>query len=80
MLFQANELSLSSPVCRLGLDASNSNVWLQMLAVAFSCYHALKLSHRAEILDALACGHHCQVHGRLMEHAKVFSSEIVRET
>ena len=48
-----------------------------MLAIAFSCYHAIKLSHFDEILSCFASGHHCQVLDRLMGYAKAFSSKIV---
>ncbi len=76
--FNETELLQSSPVAKLGLDASDA--WLQMLAIAFSCYHAVKMSHRDEILASIASGHPCQVHGGLLEYARVFSSEIISET
>ena len=72
--FRRTELLWSDPLARLGLAGSYE--WLQMLAVAFSCYHALKLGHRDEILASFACGHPCQVHDRLLGYAKVYASEI----
>ena len=73
--FKQTVLLQAGPFSKLGLGCSSA--WLQMLAIAFSCYHALKMSHLDEILSCLACGHLCQVHDRLMGYAKVFSSEII---
>jgi len=73
--FKQRELLWSSPVSRLGLDGSVAS--LQMITIAFSCYHAIKMSHQGETLASLASGHLCQVHGRLMEYARVFASDIM---
>ena len=55
---------------------SGSHEALKMLTIAFSCYHALKLGHKDEILSSIAFGHPCQVHDRLMNYAKVYACEI----
>ena len=68
------ELLQSSPVRRLALDGSP--VGLRLLAIAFSCYHALKLGHRDDILSFLESGHPVQVYERLMSYASAFSKEI----
>jgi len=73
--FKYAELLQAGPFSKLGLGGSSA--WLQMLAIAFSCYHAIKMSHRDEILKFLESGHLCQVHDRLIGYAKVFSCEIV---
>jgi len=73
--FRKTELLRSGLFAKLGLGGSHA--WLQMMAIAFSCYHAIKLSHLSEILSCASSGHHCQVFDRLMGYAKVFSSEIV---
>ena len=73
--FKQTELLQSSPFTKLGLDGSMA--WLQMLAIAFSCYHAIKLSHRDCILASIASGHPCQVLDRLVEYARFFSNELL---
>ena len=73
--FKRTELLQSSPLTKLGLDGSEA--WLQMLTIAFSCYHAIKMSHRELVLASIASGHPCMVPDRLVEYARVFSSEIL---
>ena len=67
--FKETELLQCSPWSRLGLDGSSA--WLQMVAIEFSCYHAVGLSHRDDILVCTASGHPCQVLDRIMEYARV---------
>jgi len=73
--FKQTELLQAGPFSKLGLGCSSA--WLQMLAIAFSCYHAIKMNHLDDILSCLASGHHCHVLDRLMGYAKTFSSEII---
>ena len=73
--FRRTELLLADPITRLGLGGSKE--WWQMLSVAFSCYHALKLGHREDIVASLVSGHLCQVHGRLLSYARVFASDVI---
>ena len=73
--FGRTELLRPSPFITLGLDGSFER--LQMLAIAFSSYHALKMSHHAELITSLACGHPCQVQDRLIGYAKVFAKEVL---
>ena len=49
------------------------------MAVAFSCYHAIKMSHMGEVLSCISSGHPCQVEGKLFEYARVFSKEFDRD-
>ena len=72
--FKRTVLLQSDPLTRTGLDGSSE--WLQMIAIAFSCYHALKMGHRDEILSSLAFGHPWQVWDRLISYAKVYAVEI----
>lgn len=45
--------------------------------VAFLCYHAIKMSHMSGVLSCISSGHPCQVEGRLLEYARLFSREFV---
>jgi hypothetical protein len=76
--FKREELLSASPLQKLGLT-DNSKEWLQMLAIAFSCYHAIKSGHRSEISnnDYAEGRHPYQVHDRLFEYARTFSRDIV---
>ena len=74
--FRRIELLQAGPLVRLGLTRP-SEEWLQMTAIAFSCYHSIKLCHRAEVDLALERGDHCQVSDRLMNYAKAHFKEIV---
>ena len=68
------ELLQSSPSTRLGFGA-DPMAWLQRLAIAFSCYHAINIGHRDEVDSALESGDPSQVHERLMNYARVFCLE-----
>ena len=76
--FKREELLSASPLQKLGL-ADSSKEWLQMLAIAFSCYHAIKSGHRSELSnnDFAEGGHPYQVYDRLFGYARAFSREIV---
>ena len=70
------ELLWSRPMKRLGLiDPSIES--LQMLAIAFSCYHSIKFTHLDEVLQMLESGNPYQVHTRLMHYACAHFKDIV---
>ena len=71
------ELLWESPLVKLGL-VSPSIEWLQMCAIAFSCYHSIKMSHMPEVLHALESGNPCQVHSRLMNYACAHSKDLFK--
>ena len=73
-----SELLQAGPSTKLGLVES-PRLWWQLIAIAFSCYHAVKMSHKDEILSSLASGHFCQVECRLLEYARVFSRELTKD-
>ena len=71
----------ASPCLKLGLYGPSS-LWCQLTAIAFSCYHAIKMGHRSELqfFSNTGSGHLCQVHDRLLEYAKVFSMDLLKDT
>ena len=72
--YKRTELLQTDLFFRFGFSCSHEA--LKMLTIAFSCYHALKLGHRDEILSSFAFGHPCQVHDRRMNYAKAYACEI----
>jgi hypothetical protein len=75
-----SELLHAGPFTKLGLAFDDSSiVWWKKIAIAFSCYHAIKMSHRFEILSCHESGNFCQVEDRLLEYARVFSRELCGE-
>ena len=54
----------------------SSPAWWKRIAIAFSCYHAIKMSHRNEVLSCTESGNFCQVLDRLVEYACVFHREV----
>ena len=69
------ELLKASPATKLGFGSSLS-AWLQRLCVAFSCYHAIKLGHRAEVQYMVESGNPCQIITRLLNYAVLFSRDM----
>ena len=67
--FKKTELLWTRPMTKLGL-IDTSGEWLQMLAVAFACYHSMKMSHLPDILRELESGDPSEVHIRLVNYAK----------
>ena len=63
------------PFSKLGLEASPM-IWWRMLSIAFSCYHAIKVGHRDEVLSCAASGHPQKLLDRLIGYAQVFSREV----
>ena len=76
--FKRSELLWQSPLTKLGLERPSIE-WLQMCAVAFACYHSIKMSHLNDVLQALESGNHCQVHLRLMNYASVHFKEMFKK-
>jgi len=74
--FRRVELLWSRPLTKIGL-VDPSIEWLQMLAIAFACYHSMKIDHKNDISLLLEGGHPCQVHFRLMHYARAHFREIV---
>merc|ERR1712087_432995 len=74
--FKRCELLQASPADRLSLCCL-SEEWLQMIAIAFSCYHVVKLSHRDEIVDFVESGNPNQVIERLLSDADLHGREIL---
>ena len=60
------------PFSKLGLEASPM-IWWRMLSIAFSCYHAIVVGHRDEVLSCAASGHPQKLLDRLIGYAQVFS-------
>ena len=72
-----SELLHAGPHSKFGFPFSaHSIAWWKMLAIAFSCYHAIKMGHRDEVLFCSESGNFCQVLDRLLEYACVFSREL----
>ena len=65
------------PLVKLGFG-ENSSEWLQMLSVAFACYHQIKFSHRAEVEACKSSGDYCSILLRLVGYARVYSGELLR--
>ena len=63
------------PMTRIGM-INPSLEWLQMVCIAYSCYHSIKFDHMQEVL---ACqpdsGDPYQVHCRLMNYARVYRKD-----
>ena len=74
--FKRSELLQGGPIDRLSLCCL-SEEWMQMIAIAFSCYHAVKLSHRDEIVDFVESGNPNQVIQRLFSYADLYGREIL---
>ena len=72
-----SELLWTSPIVKLGL-VSPSIEWLQMCALAFACYHSIKMSHMPEVLQALESGNLCQVHSRLINYASAHWKDLFK--
>ena len=66
--FKRVELLQADPMTKLGL-AHSPKEWMQMTALAFACYHSLKLCHRSEVECAIESGDFSHVSMRLMSYA-----------
>ena len=75
--FKRIELLYADPFTKLGM-CENSSEWLQMMAVVFSCYYALKFSHMDDIRALQDNGHPSQVHSRLFNYASAHAKDIIR--
>ena len=76
--FRRVELLHAVPFVKLGFG-ENSNEWLQMLSVAFACYHQLKFSHMSEIEACRTAKDYSVIHLRLVGYARVYSNELLRQ-
>lgn len=74
--FRSVELSWSRPMTKEGF-AGLSKEWLLMTAIAFACYHSIKMNHMSEVLRSPESGNPYQAHVRLMHYARAHSVEIV---
>ena len=76
--FPRVELLQTRPLTKIGLIDPKVE-WLQMTSVAFSCYHAIKLDHLAEVLAYESDeGNPCQVLSRLINYAHAFAKDQVQ--
>ena len=73
--FKRSELLWTSPLVKIGL-VSPSMEWLQMCALAFSCYHSIKMAHMNDVLHGLESGNPCQVYTLLMNYAKAHFKDL----
>ena len=76
--FRRVELLWSRPMIRIGL-IDPSIEWLQMTAIVFSCYHAIKMDHLSEVLSLHESGNPCQVYSRLLHYACAFNIDFIRQ-
>ena len=72
--FKNVELLQSDPATKLGF-VNTSTDWLQMTALAFACYHSIKLGHRPEVDFAIENGDFSCISERLMAYAHALWAE-----